>query len=110
LAELSHDGKEMKPRHAAALALVGWYLMIPGDNANSPLGKWHVHRAYDTAEECQIGLDAYRQFLGEREHDSKRFEKLTPQDRVKELEKEVDWEFEFGLAQCIASDDPRLAK
>jgi hypothetical protein len=39
----------MKPRHAAALALVGWYLMLPpasshGGNArvhsNSPLRRW----------------------------------------------------------------------
>jgi hypothetical protein len=43
----------VKTRHAAALALVGWYLMVlPTDNANHidplvPWPKWVVLRAFD---------------------------------------------------------------
>jgi hypothetical protein len=29
----------MKPRHAAALALVGWYLMLPPTSRDYPTGK-----------------------------------------------------------------------
>jgi hypothetical protein len=45
----------MKPHHAAALALVGWYLMVlPTKDANGidpsdPLPRWVVLRAFDTA-------------------------------------------------------------
>jgi hypothetical protein len=65
----------MKPRHAAALALVGWYLMAssidyfpPGskDVADKPMAGWYVRHSgfsdwsivavYDTAKECEAGL------------------------------------------------------
>jgi hypothetical protein len=49
----------MNFQHAAALALVGWYLMTPPaapsggyDNA-APLGKWFVYGGYDSAQECE---------------------------------------------------------
>jgi hypothetical protein len=55
----------MKPRHTAALALVGWYLMVPPMHLSSeapcvtfddgaPLNKWFVlGGSLDTAEECE---------------------------------------------------------
>ena len=49
--------RRSKRRHAAALALVGWYLMIPpihgGDfNENAPISRWKVAGSYDIAAEC----------------------------------------------------------
>jgi hypothetical protein len=48
----------MNPRHAAALALVGWYLMMPGRTTSTP-GFWQhddkgwTHKAtFDTKVEC----------------------------------------------------------
>jgi len=52
----------MISRHAAALALVGWYLMLPpmtGTGAewtvdiNAPIAKWEQSGAYDTAQSCE---------------------------------------------------------
>jgi hypothetical protein len=67
----------MKPRHAAALTLVGWYLMIPPTRDNcapnvkdtylvgcdlkslmlddaAPLSKWdQARQPYDTAAQCE---------------------------------------------------------
>ena len=49
----------MKPRHAAALALVGWYLMMPpmtcrpSIQINTPLSHWEISSSYDTADECE---------------------------------------------------------
>ena len=63
----------MNPRHAAALALVGWYLMVPPFKPNSmpqpsftlpslearvlnidaPLSKWEIYVASDSADECE---------------------------------------------------------
>ena len=52
----------MNLRHAAALALLGWYLMIPpvvsdGHGGyialiDSPLSKWAANRSFDHADEC----------------------------------------------------------
>src|SRR5216683_7713449 len=45
----------MKPRHAAALALVGWYVMVPPPvihssvpvNLGAPLSEWGIFSAHD---------------------------------------------------------------
>jgi hypothetical protein len=93
----------MKPRHAAALALVGWYLMIPpkscvwslckcpkpGDGCyiteqNAPLGRWGKWKLYNSGSECESALTA----------------------RVVEKY----WNYHGGniYGRCIESDDPRL--
>jgi len=51
----------MKLRHAAALGLVGWYLMIPPRLGNAPnqfddhapLSRWFALRSHDAAHECE---------------------------------------------------------
>ncbi len=52
----------MKFRHAAALALVGWYLLMPpivmeGEKAkvdgSVPLSQWHHVRVYETQSACE---------------------------------------------------------
>ncbi|HWN58602.1 MAG TPA: hypothetical protein VNO74_10910, partial [Methylomirabilota bacterium] len=52
----------MKARHAAALALVGWYLMVPpiANNgrvdADVPLLRWWKFEKLDSAQECETIL------------------------------------------------------
>jgi hypothetical protein len=44
----------MNPRHAAALALVGWYLMVPPMyqhheiDDKAPLSQWRIIQSFDT--------------------------------------------------------------
>jgi len=80
------EGESMKLRHAAGLALVGWYLMMPPYAPNhvlrdppfvwtppgpfsdpegspagpwdlkAPLSQWRIAGSYDTAAECAAAL------------------------------------------------------
>jgi hypothetical protein len=83
----------MKLSHAAALALVGWYLMAPPVHApnhkvdfHAPLAKWTILGSFDKAEDCEMADLRLRQ---------------TPQT-TKGLSV---WE---AADLCIATDDPRL--
>jgi hypothetical protein len=82
----------MRPRHAAALSLVGWYLMVPPmaldgrPDTAAALPKWTLLHSYDTASDCE---KAYRKWMTDRKRSS-----------VKELLAQ--------LAGCYATDDPRL--
>src|ERR1700730_3819675 len=57
----------MKPPHAAVLALVGWYLMVPPPVLHSslpvdlgaPLSEWRLFSVHDSAAECEQGLVAF---------------------------------------------------
>ena len=53
----------MKLHHAAALALMGWYLMLPPDpktgtppDTTAPLNTWRSEGTFETARECQAYL------------------------------------------------------
>ena len=81
-------------RHAAALVLVDWYLMIPplqnsvfGCDPNAPLGKWLKFRSFDSETACKDLLDQMR---GEEGNSPDRFH--------------------CGITHliCVASDDPRF--
>ena len=91
----------MNLRHAAALALVGWYLLVPPHGPNgrwdprAPLSKWVMDGSYDTAKECDA---RYHRDL-DLALDMKR-KHLSPPDIFDEVRAE----------ECIAADDPRLAK
>ena len=84
----------MNVRHAAALALVGWYLLVPlRENENSaklrydvPLGEWVYVDSFDTAKECT--------------DDAVKEQQLREKDPL-EADQYASW-------QCIATDDPRL--
>jgi len=88
--------RRMKSSHAAALALVGWYLMIPPSgrdypmgNVNAPLSQWGKRpTTYRDKEECEHALDRHVR-------------------QVNAKNKQVAAKF-YKQAQCIASDDPRL--
>lgn len=45
----------MKPRHAVALALVGWYLMLcdPSISDIMPSFACRLEKGFDTAKECE---------------------------------------------------------
>lgn len=53
-----------RSRHLAALALVGWYLMMPPDSpkiphgvdADTPLSHWIVVTTYDDQDACENAL------------------------------------------------------
>ena len=102
----------MHLRHAAALALVGWYLMWPplrvtwldwlkGSSSESlqkyaPLSEWSVHKAFSSPAECNAAQAA------------------EVQDTMNDLQKDQSNDqlkipAESAIySQCIATDDPRL--
>jgi len=82
----------MKPRHAAALALMGWYLLIPTPgHYDAPLSYWGHYDSYDTAKECS---EAQLELVKRAENPNWKDPRL-PVGSVK-------------ASECIASDDPRL--
>ena len=95
----------MKLRHAAALALVGWYLFlppppIPPDPLPAklpPVSKWLYFAAFDSAKECED----HRRSM----EDQTASKVKNPPD-LKTTEMQVY--AQFSLGQCIASDDLRL--
>src|ERR1700680_2573004 len=57
-AYISTEGKvELTLSHAAALALVGWYLMQPpGMDATVPLNQWPIHHRFHSIAECEARI------------------------------------------------------
>ena len=55
----------MKPRHAAALVLVSWYLMVPPQlpvlankpNYYAPLSHWRIVYSFNSVIDCKNALD-----------------------------------------------------
>jgi hypothetical protein len=88
----------MNLRHAAALALTGWYLLMPpiqgwkeaGGIGPPPLGVWTQDGEFDTAAECKQALEKSLKFdpLGRPLKGPPTIEMLSQ--------------------RCIATDDPRL--
>jgi len=83
---------QMKLRHAAALALAGWYLMLPpaknGQIRDAPIELWAHIDSFDTADQCR---DAAQEIM-------KRADSKGDQTRIAAA----------YAYECIASDDPRL--
>lgn len=90
---------EVNSRHAAVLALAGWYLMLPPLAADrpdvdqdAPLSTWKQGSAFDTAKDCEANLaDAL-----------KRLNHVHGDMQV------PSFYHEYEYARCIAVDDPRL--
>jgi hypothetical protein len=94
----------MKPRQAAALALVGWYLMAPplhsvvGNDQeqwdeSAPLSKWKLIDSYDSAEQC----GRVRFLLQNEKQYSTQHDAPTAAQRAY-----------VRSFVCVATDDPRL--
>lgn len=99
----------MNLRLAAALAIVGWYLMQPPTDSRgrpdseAPLSQWKESGAFDSAADCSK----------ERLDTIKVYEKTLAEARQSKSSKDsVDMiqngSLAFWNAQCVASDDPRL--
>jgi hypothetical protein len=94
----------MNLRHAAALALVGWYLMVaPRDSdylfvTSAPVSKWVIVQSFDAAKDCE-GERAGKVGLADKSgtywyYDTKKRENVgSPADLA---------------YRCVATDDPRL--
>ena len=90
----------MNLRHAAALALVGWYLMTPplswssdrkviGSDLSRPLSQWLPGLVFDTEAECNKEIDAMNR-------------------RAASYAREHRTLLDIAHARCVATDDPRL--
>jgi hypothetical protein len=96
----------MKPRHAAALALVGWYLMSAGsDLKSSPaLSSWTIMGSFDTATEWEVRQHTDTataiKDLKARHRDKLPASQLNSHDD--------GWDIALLNEVCIATDDPRL--
>ena len=101
----------LKSRHLAALALVGWYLMMPPDSAKVPhdvdtgvpLAHWIVVSTYDTEENCEGALTG----IQNSQTDPITLDKTG---KLKRLDRHDD---ALGKARalnaaCVESDDIRL--
>ncbi len=88
----------MKLRHATALALVGWYLMLPPSKLSptiaykAPLNTWQLIRSFDTADDCED----FRGTFFENSKEQRALGLLNPAFR------------DYMFAECVASDDTRL--
>jgi len=99
----------MKLRQAAALALIGWYLMAPPSTAlnESRFSHWDIIRGFDTADMCQRQLDADLEAID----DAKLQAQLKA--RVKQRGGKFDEQFlnRWLLSlRCVSAADPRLVK
>jgi hypothetical protein len=77
----------LRPSLVAALAMVGWYLMLPID-LNQPLADWYQWGSYETKTECET---------------TKRKVASDAEGRHDQMAAAL-----FLAGRCISSDDPRL--
>jgi hypothetical protein len=91
----------MKVHHAAALALVGWYLMTPPRphlqlDTRAPLFMWsfsYPQDAFKTEQDCELEL-------GRRlREDRKQVDRSSASIRRSQ---------ELQLSRCVSADDPGL--
>ena len=85
----------MKLRHAAALALVGWYLLAPplykGEvDEKAPLKEWTVLQSFGTVTECSQWLSVL-------------LHKANLDPAIRTVVKH-----RLLATSCMSSDDPRL--
>ncbi len=85
----------MKLRHAAAFALVGWYLMLPATDQDAPISQWQIGNTFERESDCEASR---KEFFA------------TGTNRMKSAKN--DSERVFGMlmakATCVEASDPRL--
>jgi hypothetical protein len=96
---------DMNLRHAAALALVGWYLMVPPassawGNWSHPVNTWDVHGRFESKDECE---KARQQYVSDPSHFPYSRALGDPVGRKLLSEGKVP-----VPSECVSSDDPRL--
>src|SRR5262245_10010443 len=109
-------GHLMKIRHAAAVVLTGWILMVPPDStvphsvdSEAPISRWRVIAEFDSASDCQTAVAA----LKTRNPDIP--VPLDPTGELRRFQRRQPADPQLALARvrnatCIASDDQRRAK
>jgi hypothetical protein len=80
--------------YAAALALVGWYLMLPPmrggqPDETAPLSQWVIIESFNTAKECNMLLQA----------DAESRTHFTPANEPL---------LKASAAECVTADDRRF--
>jgi hypothetical protein len=91
----------MTLRHTAALALVGWYLMVPGIHDEMELSTWATRGNFDSAAQCDAA--AAKLSADGAAVVAKLQKSGVPQEIYASSVAERD-----EAARCIAADDPRL--
>jgi hypothetical protein len=91
--------------HAAVLALVGWYLMVPPGiesslrvDPDAPIGTWVHYGSYDSANECEENIHYLHQQADKFSNDQRAHPKTLKESEAAQ----------FMSGECIATDDPRL--
>jgi len=104
----------MKTCHAAAVAIVAWYLMIPPIGANNkvdvraPLSQWRKGVKFDSQKECDESLkDAIQNPMTPDEYQAAAA--ATKKARMHPLSKS-EMKRRTAESKCVAEDDPRLKK
>jgi hypothetical protein len=102
----------MKPRHAASLAIIAWYLMIPPIDArnkvdaHAPMSKWKKGVTFDSEKECDDSLrDAIANPMTDAEYQAA--EQATLKAKMHPLSK-TEMTKRTAESVCVSADDPRL--
>ena len=102
----------MRCRRAAALSLLGWYLLSPPPrtdpksggtspvlvDVDRPLRDWKIAKSFAGAGECRAYL---KDWIIKQQLEAENLPKPTPAKALLELNTRSN-------SQCIASEDPRL--
>ena len=105
----------MKLRHAAAIVLSGWYLLLPprpstksfwGFDANAPYLDWDIVAKFKTVDDCQKKLRLVRNAAAPSPSDIKRMRRSGSKPLVGAELKDAN-EY-MSHAMCISTDDPGL--
>jgi hypothetical protein len=118
--------RAMTLHHAAALALVGWYLMVPfadapgkPPNLHAPLSQWNQMGAFDTAVACDKERESRRKLASDALEQVKHEIEALPDTGNRPLSEAAPKVYSddvtasteavaVAASRCIASDDPRL--
>jgi hypothetical protein len=114
----------MNIRHAAALALVGWYLMLPpvgydsklarfvtggwNDDGSPNLSRWEQAGSFDTASDCQSAVTLLNPEGTAQLKTDRAAPKLADIMKRRHSELVAILEIQKQNALCVATDDPRL--
>ena len=105
----------MNCRHAAALALIGWYLIVPPDStvphsvdAAAPISRWSRVATFESADDCKRTL---MQLQGQ----SRDLTQIDKTGKLRRFKKRQAADPELARsrvdhATCVATGNPRLKK
>ena len=96
----------MNLRHAAALIVVSWFLILPPkDDRSVPLNNWFLFSGpFDSQSQCKSALIQDRQAIREPGAEKRLLQLgFTSEEDIEHFKHIFDY-----YAECIADDDPRL--